>query len=432
MKCQNCGAEIGNNKFCQFCGTQVTAEMRREQEILNKKGCPKCGSSNVQFNRENQGEVQGKNNKRIVHKTVGFCKDCGYTWYPNNAAGTKKNDNMVWWILGWIFFFPAPLMVLIWRKKNTWDIKIKIGVTVAFWLLFIVIGLSGNKEKASLTDADQNAEETIVESTDKSAKDDAVENRKGELLLSSEEQVDVPDELGVLREELKDKYDVSEPRGFVKGDSTGEWKIVKVANETPTSDYAVDYAKAYMKDGDIHYIVNFTLKTTSQFRLSSGKLSVKTTEYVDKEEHDASIIGEGMLYDEHYYDMATGEEITTESDENAGTVDSDALVAAVKNVIDGSVGSDEKITDVTFDGNNLVITVDLSDADTSKLSAELIAESRVSTITDEILSLDDSYYNTWETITIDFGDIGSITMDKSKVKDEGFGKYFEVPVGCFE
>ena len=55
----------------------------------------------------------------------------------------------------------------------------------------------------------------------------------------------------------------------------------------------------------------------------------------------------------------------------------------------------------------------------------LVAETRVSSITDEILALDDSHYNTWETVTVDFGDIGSVVCDKSMVKDEGYGKYLK-------
>ena len=149
MKCPNCGAEIENSKFCEYCGTQVTYEMQREYEQLNKQGCPKCGSSNIQFKRENHGEVykkiHKKDTKKIIHITVGFCKDCGYTWYPNNENETsEKKNNMIWWILGWIFFFPAPIMVLIWRKKNTWDIKIKTVITVVFWLFFLVAGSSNN------------------------------------------------------------------------------------------------------------------------------------------------------------------------------------------------------------------------------------------------------------------------------------------------
>ena len=53
MKCPNCGAEIGNNQICEFCGSQITLAMKKAQEQLNKKGCPKCGSSNISFNREN-------------------------------------------------------------------------------------------------------------------------------------------------------------------------------------------------------------------------------------------------------------------------------------------------------------------------------------------------------------------------------------------
>ena len=262
---------------------------------------------------------------------------------------------------------------------------------------------------------------------EKEDSNDASSNGKLEI-----EKNNVEKDIDALKKELKEKYDVSEPDEFVKGDATGDWRIVKVANGTAPTEYAVEYAKAYMPNGGVHYIVNFTLKTTSQFRLIDNKLAVTTTEYVDKEEHDASTIGEGMLYTQKYYDMETGKEITTDADESAGTVAGEELISAVKNVIDGVTADDEVITDVLFDGKNLTVKVDLSEADTSKLSKELIAESRTSSITDEILDLDDQYYNTWETVTVDFGPVGSIVLDKTMVKDEGYGKFFDVPVGYFE
>lgn len=49
MKCPNCGAEIGNSKYCSFCGSNITTKMLREQEQLNMKGCPSCGSTNIDF-----------------------------------------------------------------------------------------------------------------------------------------------------------------------------------------------------------------------------------------------------------------------------------------------------------------------------------------------------------------------------------------------
>ena len=166
MKCSGCGAEIPESaKFCEYCGSQISYEMRREQEQINMAGCPKCHSSNIQFRRENQGEVRGKQSKRVIHRTVGFCKDCGYTWYPDTAAGvandTNQKSNMKWWVLGWIFFFPAPAMVLIWRKKNTWNAKVKIGVTIAFWIVFFLLYLYGKNNP----DSYQNRQATTIQST---------------------------------------------------------------------------------------------------------------------------------------------------------------------------------------------------------------------------------------------------------------------------
>ena len=50
MKCPNCGAEIGNGNVCEYCGTQIAQDMKKEQ--LNKNGCQKCGRTNMRFNRE--------------------------------------------------------------------------------------------------------------------------------------------------------------------------------------------------------------------------------------------------------------------------------------------------------------------------------------------------------------------------------------------
>lgn len=56
MKCPNCNAELSGGKFCEYCGAQLTLDMRKEQEVLNKAGCPKCGSTNITFSREKKGE----------------------------------------------------------------------------------------------------------------------------------------------------------------------------------------------------------------------------------------------------------------------------------------------------------------------------------------------------------------------------------------
>ena len=146
MKCPSCGAEVGTSKYCEFCGSQMSYTMQREQEQLNKKGCPECGSSNIRFNRENQGELRGKNTKRVIHRTVGFCADCGATWYPNSAANEAPKKRRTWlWILGWVFIFPVPLTILIYRNErlNKW---LKVGIIAAGWIFYLLIVL-GNQSK---------------------------------------------------------------------------------------------------------------------------------------------------------------------------------------------------------------------------------------------------------------------------------------------
>ena len=135
MKCPSCGAEISSGKFCEFCGSQISSDMLREQEHLNKQGCPKCGSTNIQIRRENQGEVRGKSNKRIIHQTIAFGKDCGYTWLPN---GIQKPRRTWLWVLGWIFIFPLPLTLILIKKENLQPV-IKYSIIVVAWIFYFIL-----------------------------------------------------------------------------------------------------------------------------------------------------------------------------------------------------------------------------------------------------------------------------------------------------
>ena len=150
MKCPNCGAEItGNNKTCECCGSQLSYEMIKEQEQINKQGCPKCGSTNITFSREKQGEVKKKKKNTVVRKTVGLCKDCGYTWSPEEKSSSGKSNKWLW-ILGWIFIFPVPLTIILFRNK---DMKngLKYGLIAAAWVIYFIIaaGASDKKEDDS-------------------------------------------------------------------------------------------------------------------------------------------------------------------------------------------------------------------------------------------------------------------------------------------
>lgn len=143
MKCPNCGAEIAPSiRLCEYCGAQITPEMLLEQERLQKDGCPKCGSTNVTFRRENQGEIKGKKANVIVHSTVGLCKDCGYTWRPNEAPAKPKSK--IWlWVIGWIFIFPVPLTILMLRNRKL-PAAARYAIIAVGWILYLIIGFSAS------------------------------------------------------------------------------------------------------------------------------------------------------------------------------------------------------------------------------------------------------------------------------------------------
>lgn len=104
---------------------------------------------------------------------------------------------------------------------------------------------------------------------------------------------------------------------------------------------------------------------------------------------------------------------------------SDKFVEDVKTAISGAIDSDnEAIKDVALKDKDLCVTVDLSKADPSPLTIEDLAISRTSSITDAILELTD-YDSQWNTITVDFGDVGKVVCDKDSIKEnEAGGRYF--------
>ncbi len=154
MKCPNCGADITHGKYCEYCGTAISGRMLKEQEELNKSGCPQCGSTNVSFTREKQGEYHGANGTAIIHATVGVCKDCGYTWetsshtdmrdFANTVIEKPKKRRKVLWILGWIYIFPLPLTLIL-LKKEKLNPLVKYGVIIAAWIAYLAVIYAGQQ-----------------------------------------------------------------------------------------------------------------------------------------------------------------------------------------------------------------------------------------------------------------------------------------------
>ena len=200
MKCQNCGAEIGNSKVCEFCGSQISAEMRKEQEQINKKGCPQCGSSNISFHRETLGEYNGKKSKQLINKTVGVCADCGATWFTDEGAKPRKT----WlWVLGWIFIFPLPLTIILIKKK---DMKpwLKYGIIAVAWILYLILAFGNGNDKPANTTPTTNPTQTETSMTVEDTSEEATEEKTSEQEQSDEEKEEQTSKLTGIRPEIKE------------------------------------------------------------------------------------------------------------------------------------------------------------------------------------------------------------------------------------
>lgn len=162
----------------------------------NSVKCPKCGNSMITFKRERVETTtesrsrknyiapgrQGQSVSQSAYRTVCVCQNCGYTW--NSNATSKGSGRKTWlWVLGWICIFPLPLTILLLRKKDMKPV-IKYGIIAVAWVLFFVIGMSGNgKTDATQTDnqsynatvqGDRTTDSTTESTTDNQPTEEAV------------------------------------------------------------------------------------------------------------------------------------------------------------------------------------------------------------------------------------------------------------------
>ena len=98
----------------------------------------------------------------------------------------------------------------------------------------------------------------------------------------------------------KDLTELSERKpSEVRNDTTGKWRKTTLSEPVDITEYALSYNKLFMEDDEVHFIVNFNYSTTTIINDYGGFLSIRTHEYVDKEEHDAKMLGGGMLLVEY-------------------------------------------------------------------------------------------------------------------------------------
>lgn len=107
-------------------------------------------------------------------------------------------------------------------------------------------------------------------------------------------------------------------------------------------------------------------------------------------------------------------------------VSEDEYLKIVEETIDGCIGNNETYGAVTLKDGVLTIPVTMGETygENGTLPIEDVAESLISSITDAILTLDDSY---WDSVIVDFGSIGIFTGMKQDIISSEYGRYFDNP-----
>ena len=154
MKCKNCGAKLkvepdDKEAKCQFCG----AEFKIDDEVHHHKldDAEQTGyeleKGKIRAREEAKQEKMREQNAMLQAQ------------YEEE----KRKKNLKWWIIGWIFCFPIPLTILIWKSK--WNQKKKIIATVILWAVLLIIGAltpDGTATTQNTTNTNDNKVQTDV------------------------------------------------------------------------------------------------------------------------------------------------------------------------------------------------------------------------------------------------------------------------------
>lgn len=130
MKCPHCGGTLsidpdGKQAKCPFCETPIMID----DEVRH-----------IQFDNSKQAGYDFEVGRMQARRDVAVAT------IAEQQREERKKKNLKWWIIGWILFFPIPLTIIVVRSKKLKTLW-KIIILVAIWGGFILIGLSGEKEK---------------------------------------------------------------------------------------------------------------------------------------------------------------------------------------------------------------------------------------------------------------------------------------------
>ena len=149
MVCPNCGASLQvdadqKNLTCSYCGNGLYVD--DEVKHVQYDNAEETGYQFEKGRQRAQAEAT-----RVQQQTFNM-----------NFGKPPKKRNTGLWVLGWIFIFPVPLTILMLRNQKL-SKPVKIGIIVAAWIVYLIIGLVGGGSGDNKDSSNANTETTTIE-----------------------------------------------------------------------------------------------------------------------------------------------------------------------------------------------------------------------------------------------------------------------------
>lgn len=139
LKCSQCNGDMtfDNNRkvfVCKYCGNVETIDESDDVQIQRLKS-------------QAYRDVETTRQQTELKKEQMY-----YDQINKMVEDEQRKKNMIWWVLGWIFFFPAPLTILIWKNQNM-DTKTK-GIMIGIlWAVLLIITVAYESNSAILVNS---------------------------------------------------------------------------------------------------------------------------------------------------------------------------------------------------------------------------------------------------------------------------------------
>lgn len=204
------------------------------------------------------------------------------------------------------------LIVFLFRKRN--KVKQLLKVMAGFFILIIlsmfIQGFINTSDEYALNEIENNIESNEINKINNYIGISKEKNNSD--ILKDESNKEIIERENIIGIGISNKdfisLDKSKPSDVIN-DTTGNWKLSKIATTDNILEYVSSYYKAnFSNDKEIHGIINFKLKTTTKVsKLSHNILAVTIHQYVDKEEDDAKKLFTGMVLGEYWIYLDNGD-----------------------------------------------------------------------------------------------------------------------------